>query len=131
MESKELGELSMLSPWELVSAWINGDLDSEPGLREGLKAEFALRGLPLPKEGPPRAAKPTGPAPMSREVFLDYLLLIYTVTGIFYAWLYLPMRLIKGDFGRDRRHRLIQAAIALGYQGAEIGTYFLLEGLVA
>ncbi len=121
----------MLSPWELVSAWINSDLDSEPGLRAGLEAEFARRGLPLPKEAPPKPAGSGKPAPMSRATFLEYLLLIYTVTGLFYAWLYLPVRLIKGDFDRDKKHHLIQSAIALAYQGAEIGTYFLLEGLAA
>lgn len=131
MESKELGELSMLSPWELVSAWINSDLDSDPGLRAGLEAEFAHRRLPLPKEGPPKKAGSGKAAPMSPATFLEYLLLIYTVTGLVYAWLYLPVRLIKGDFDQDKKHHYIQSAIALAYQGAEIGTYFLLEGLVA
>lgn len=129
---KEGTRFSLLSNWELVSAWVNQGPGLDQAEERGLAAEFATRGLALPAGGkpvPPGPAKATKP-PMSRETFLDYLFLIYTVTGIFYAWLYLPLRLIKGDFGRDRKHHFIQLAISLAYQGAEVGTYFLVEGLV-
>ena len=124
-------DLSLVSSWELASTWINGDPGSNPGLKASLEAEFGARGLPLPVLGPqPQGPARSGKPPMSREAFLDYLLLIYTVTGIFYAWLFLPIRLIRGDFDKDRKHHLIQLAIALGYQGAEIGAYFLINGLL-
>jgi hypothetical protein len=124
-------ELSLASSWELVSAYVNGAYGSDPALKKAMEEEFAARSLPLPAAGPAAPEGGSRPKPMSPETFLSYLLLIYTVTGLFYAWLYLPLRLIRGDFGKDRKHHLIQWAISLAYQGAEVGTYFLLDSLLS
>lgn len=119
-----------MSSYELVSIYINRSYGDKLEALPLLEAELRKRRLPVPEPMPlpppePAAGKSSA---MSRETFLSYLLLIYTLTGLFYSWLYLPMRLIRGDFDKDRKHRLVQTAIALLYQAAEIATYTILTG---
>jgi hypothetical protein len=128
-ELPEIGEsLETLSSYELISLYINRGWEGKPGLKEGLEAEFAARRLPLPEPFPPAPPPPPpGPKPMSRDTFVSWLLLIYTVSGLVYAWLYLPMRLIRGDFDKDKKQRLAQAGVALAYQVLEVVTYIALS----
>jgi hypothetical protein len=134
VEKQDLTPTGMagMSSYEIISIYMNHGYDGSPEAREALEAELRRRKLPVPEETMPRAHTPRAAAPgknaaMSQETFLAYLLLIYTVSGLFYAWLYLPMRLIRGDFGRDRRHKLIQTGIAFAYQALEIAAYLALD----
>lgn len=128
METEPLSResVSILSRWELVSIYINGGYGEDARMREELERQFVARGLPIPRPYERGQAKPAAVPPMSRETFLSYLLLIYTVTGLFYAWLYLPLRLIRGDFQKDRKNHLIQTGICVVYQAAEVATAYLL-----
>lgn len=112
-----------LSRLELVSLFVNGYYDLGPEARFRFEAEFKKRGLPLPHM-PPRLPAPAVPAKktstIDRSCFTSYMLLIYTGTAIFYAWIFLAARLIKLDFGANPRHKLIQTAIALFYVVAEL-----------
>ncbi len=111
-------DVDRASSAELLSIHINRLYGGDPDLRAAVEAELVARGLPLPEPYPPAAPPP--PRPMTRETFLAYLFLIYTVTGLVYSWLYLPMRLIKGDFRVDLKHKVIQSGMALAYQAAEV-----------
>jgi hypothetical protein len=117
-EFLSVGDVDRASSAELLSIHINRLHKGDPALIAAVEAELSSRGLPLPEPYPPAAEAP--PPPMTRETFLSYLFLIYTVTGLVYSWLYLPMRLIKGDFRVDTRHKVIQSGIALAYQAAEV-----------
>jgi hypothetical protein len=130
MEAPPLSALDLgaLSRFELVSIYINSGFGEDLALRAALESERAARHLPLPEPLPRPLPPPRGPVPMRSATFADYLLLIYTLTGLFYAWLFLPLRLLRGDFQVDRRHHLIQAGIALTYQAVEILVFFLAAG---
>lgn len=126
--NREPESLSCMSSYELISRYINDYHEIDEATRRAMARELSARHLPLPKIGEPpepslRAKKGTE---MDRRTFLSYLLLIYTVTGIFYAWGYIPARLIKKDFQKDKRDNAIQAGIALLYQVIEIAAFLLL-----
>lgn len=129
VEKEEQGSrFARMSDWELVSVYVNRGYGDDLTLMRALVAELEARRLPIPEQMPERRqATPTPPA-MSRGTFLEYVLLVYSVTGILYSWLYLPMRLVKKDFGVDRKHKLIQAGIALAYQAAEVAAGIALAG---
>ena len=90
--------------------------------------EFSARHLPLPKMGEPPAPvlRVKNGSQMDKRTFLSYVLLIYTVTGLFYAWGYLPARIIKNDFQKDKKDNVIQTGIALFYQLIEVVAFILL-----
>jgi len=109
-----------LSRIELISVYINQyySLDSEGRAR--FEAEFRKRKLPLPCM-PATYTIPARTLPaMDRDCFLSYLLLIFTGTAIFYSWIFLAQRLVKMDFAKAGKHRLIQSGIALFYVLCEI-----------
>jgi hypothetical protein len=114
--------LNLLSDWELISIYINNECD-EVDLKAAVEAALRARRLPVPQPLPRRPPPlPHAPAPgsMTRQTFIEYLLLIYSLTGVLYCWFFIPLHLILGDFKVDRRHKLIQSAMALGYQALEI-----------
>jgi len=118
-----------MSDWELVSVYVNRGHGDDLAYKAELETELETRGLPVPEQMPSiEPQKPASSGTMTRSTFLEYILLTYIVTGLFYAWLYLPLRLIKGDFSVDRKHKLIQTGVALAYQAAEIATACALSG---
>lgn len=118
-----------MSDWELVSVYVNRGHGEDLAYKAELEGELASRGLPLPEQMPPvEAPRPPAVAAMTRATFLEYILLTYIVTGLFYAWLYLPLRLVKGDFSVDRKHKIIQTGVALAYQAAEVAAACALSG---
>lgn len=118
-----------MSDWELVSVYVNRGHGEDLAYKAELEAELVARGLPVPEQMPPlEAQRPAATAAMTRATFLEYILLTYIVTGLFYAWLYLPLRLVKGDFSVDRKHKLIQTGVALAYQAAEVAAAYALLG---
>jgi len=120
--------LSCISSYELISRYINDYYEIDEATRSAMARELSARHLPLPKIGAPPAPalRVKKGSEMDRRTFLSYLLLIYTVTGLFYAWGYLPARLIKKDYQKDKRDNLIQTGIALFYQVIEIVAFILL-----
>ena len=117
------GTIAKMSDWELVSVYINRGHGDDLAYKAELEGELASRKLPVPEQMPHiDAPRPPATAAMTRATFLEYVLLIYIVTGLFYSWLYLPVRLVKGDFSVDRKHKLIQTAVALAYQALEVAT---------
>lgn len=119
----ERGRFAKMSDWELVSVYINRGHGDNLSYKAELEGELASRKLPVPEQMPQlEAPKPRATAAMTRSTFLEYVLLIYIVTGLVYSWLYLPVRLVKGDFSVDRKHKLIQTAVALAYQALEVAT---------
>ena len=121
--------LRYISSYELISRYINDYYEMDETLRHAMAREFLARKLPLPTMGEPPvpALRPKKGSAMDQRTFLSYLLLIYTVTGLFYAWCYLPARLIKKDYKNDKKDTAIQAGIALFYQIIEIVTFILLS----
>lgn len=118
-----------MTDWELVSVYVNRGHGEDLAYKSELEAALRARGLPLPEQMPPaEAPMPPASAPMTRATFFEYILLTYIVTGLFYSWLYLPLRLIKGDFSVDRKHKLIQTGLALAYQAAEVAAVCALSG---
>lgn len=121
--------VAMMSDWELVSVFINRGHGDDLAYREELERELTARGLPVPEQMPQiEPKKPATAASMTRATFLEYVLLIYVVTGLIYSWIYLPLRLVKGDFAVDRKHKLIQTGVALAYQAAEVAAAYALLG---
>jgi hypothetical protein len=116
-----------LSRLELVSLYINRYYSLDAGTRSKFEAEFKKRKLPLPdmpvSPPAPRRAGAEKPGSIDRGTFISYMLLIYSGTAVFYAWIYLAARLFKMDFGRNTKHKLIQSGIALFYVIAEILLY--------
>ncbi len=114
----EMADLGSLSRLELISLYINGYGSLDADQRSQFEIEFHRRGLPLPRMSPLRAAAPR-PAPrrgdIDRSTLFSYILLIYTGTAVFYSWFYLAARLLKMDFRRNLKHKLIQSAISLFY----------------
>jgi hypothetical protein len=108
-----------LSRLELISLYINNYYTLDADLRSRFEAEFRKRKLPLPVM-PSFRPPPPPAATMDRNCFLSYILLIYSGTAIFYSWIFLLQRLIKMDFAKDGKHRIIQSGIALFYIIAEI-----------
>jgi hypothetical protein len=119
---------SCISSYELISRYINDYYEIDEATRRAMAHELSARHLPLPKMGEPLAPvlRLKKGSEMDKRTFLSYVLLIYTVTGLFYAWGYLPARLIKKDFQIDKKDNVIQTGIALFYQLIEIVTFILL-----
>jgi hypothetical protein len=126
--NREPESLGCVSSYELISRYINEYYEIDEATRRAMAQELSARHLPLPKIGEPPEPAPRGKKgqEMDQRTFLSYLLLIYTVTGLFYAWGYLPARLIKKDYQKDKRDKLIQTGIALFYQVIEIVAFLLL-----
>lgn len=122
----EAESVHLFSSYELISRYINDYYSIDEASRRAMAAEFSARGLPLPKIGPAPLPALRAKRPMDRRTFLSYLLLIYTLSGIFYAWCYIPARLIKKDYRDDMKDSLIQGGIALFYQLAEILAFIAL-----
>jgi hypothetical protein len=118
--------LRFVSSYELISRYINDYYEIDETTRRAMARELSARHLPLPKIGGPPALRVKQVSQMDKETFLSYLLLIYTLTGLFYAWGYLPARLIKKDYRKDKKDKVIQTGIALLYQLAEIVAFILL-----
>lgn len=128
-DETERSEFAKMSDWELVSVYINRGHGDDLAYKAELEGELASRKLPVPEQMLQRETpKPPATAAMTRATFLEYVLLTYVVTGLFYAWLYLPLRLVKGDFSVDRKHKLIQTGVALAYQAAEVAAAYALAG---
>jgi hypothetical protein len=118
-----------MSDWELVSVYVNRGHGEDLEYKAELEAEFGARGLPVPEQMPPIGPKkPAAATSMARTTFLEYVLLTYIVTGLFYSWLYLPLHVVKGDFSVDRKHKLIQTGLAFAYQAAEVAAIYALSG---
>jgi hypothetical protein len=118
-----------MSDWELVSVYVNRGHGDDLAYKTELEAALRARALPVPEQMPPGGApKLPASAPMARATFFEYVLLTYIVTGLFYSWLYLPLRLIKGDFAVDRKHKFIQTGVALAYQAMEVAAIYALSG---
>jgi hypothetical protein len=113
-----------LSRIELISLYIDGYYTFDAARKAKFEAAFAKRKLPLPRMPP--FPPPPIPAPgraasgIDRGCFISYVLLIYSGTAIFYSWIYLAERLLKMDFDKGAKHKLIQSAIALFYVVVEI-----------
>ena len=120
--------VAKMSDWELVSVYMNRGHGEDLDYKAKLEAELKARSLPVPEQMQPVEAQKPAAAPMARATFVEYVLLTYIVTGLFYAWLYLPLRLVKGDFSVDRKHKLIQTGVALAYQAAEVAAACALSG---
>jgi hypothetical protein len=120
--------LRSISSYELISRYINDYYEMDEALRQAMARELSARKLPLPKIGEapvPALPKRKGQV-MDQRTFLSYLLLIYTGTALFYAWCYLPARLIKKDYKDNKKDTAIQTGIALFYQIIEIIAFILL-----
>jgi hypothetical protein len=111
---------------ELISRYINDYEKMDGGRRLAFEGQFRKRRMPIPTMSPklpcPEATRPRKREadPMDRSTFLSYVLLIYTGTAIFYSWIYVFIRLAKGDLDRRSRHKIIQTGIALFYIIAEV-----------
>jgi hypothetical protein len=126
--SREPESLDCISSYELISRYINDYHELDEATRRAMAQELSARRLPLPKIGEPPepVLRVKKGSEMDQRTFISYLLLIYTVTGLFYAWGYLPARLIKKDYQKDKRNNAIQTGIALFYQVIEIVAFLLL-----
>jgi hypothetical protein len=109
-----------LSRLELISLYINDYYTLDAERRAAFEAAFRKRKLPLPRIPEARPTVRKRAAPMDRNCFLSYILLIYTGTAIFYSWFFLLQRIVKLDFTKKDRHKFIQTGIALFYVIAEI-----------
>lgn len=113
-----------LSRIELISLYIDGYYALDAARKAKFEAAFAKRKLPLPRmprfPPPPILAPGRAATDIDRGCFLSYVLLIYSGTAIFYSWIYLAERLLKMDFDKGPKHKLIQSAIALFYVIVEI-----------
>lgn len=115
------GDPENLPRIELISRYINGYYRLGSALRARYEAAFRKRNLPLPRMGaqPPPARRESPWASMDVSTFLDYLLLIYSGSAIFYSWIFLAKHLFRMDFARSR-HTLVQTALALFYIFGEL-----------
>jgi hypothetical protein len=124
-----LADPDSLSRIELISVYINEYYTLDADRREKFEAAFRKKKLPLPVM-PPCLPAPRHPqATMDRHCFVSYLLLIYTGTAIFYSWIYLIERLVKMDFAKHEKHKLIQTGIALFYVIAELLLFYYFSSL--
>ncbi len=128
-----LPDLESLPRIELVSLYMNRDHALDEASRHAFREEFARRGLPLPKGTHPAPPTPPEPAtsrkePMDRRTLMSYMLLIYTVTGVVYSWIYLATRLVNKTGVSDHRHRAIMTLISLVYVAAEALVFMLIQG---
>jgi hypothetical protein len=116
----EAEEIEYASPIELVSSYIDSYYSLDPDSREARERELAARGLPLPRmpSDPPVHTPRRVTEAIDKETFLDYVLLIYTGTALFYSWIFMAIRFAKRDF--KTKHRLIQTAISLFYILSEL-----------
>jgi hypothetical protein len=137
-ERSEIGGLAQVPSIELISTYINAYYDLEDKAKSDFAEEFRLRRLPLPalpRERPPAmvyvpktVALPERKSDLDWDTFFGYMLLLYVVTGPFYAWYYLLKRLIKWDFGSCKPHKIILTLISITYITLEAILYdFLTE----
>ena len=137
-----ISDLSSIPRIELVSLFMNRyhELDNEA--RIAFRTEFARRGLPIPQLGeepPPHsraaaiARAPSteavpGAGPLDQRTFLSYTLLIYTLTGLVYSWIFLASRLAHRSGIQNPKHRAILTVISLAYVAVE-ALFLLILGI--
>ena len=135
-------DLRSLPRIELVSVFMNKYRELDEEARIAYRAEFSRRGLPIPKlddEEPPHsraaaierssslAEAALKKEPLDQRTFLSYVLLIYTLTGLVYSWIFLAERLVRRTGVGDHRHRAIMTIISLAYVAVEALVVFLFQ----
>jgi hypothetical protein len=116
----ERGDIRKLSKFELVSIYINLSFKMDAPLRESYEDELRGRKLEIPREVCAEGKSPARKEAIDKETFLSYILLIYTITGVFYSWIYIIERIIKRDFYKNTKHKLIMSLISFIYIFLEV-----------
>jgi hypothetical protein len=119
---------------ELVSLYVNRYLSLDESRKRAFQVEFARRGLPLPDMSArpsPRAReekRASRKEPLDSRTLLSYILLIYTLTGVVYSWIFLAGRLVRKDFCPDPKHSMILTLISCAYIAIEAVVFMLVGG---
>ena len=127
------------SSYELISLYINEYYKIDDETKRALAAEFKARKLPLPKVPQMQTAGPVAGGAdsvmpseaskhhsMDKRTFRSYLLFIYIVTAIFYAWVFIPARLLKRDYLDDKKDFHIQTALSIFFMALDIAAFFVI-----
>jgi hypothetical protein len=113
-------KISQLTKLELFSIYINHSYEMAGSLKEAYENEMSARKIDLPKSVYTEKDIPKKKARIDRETFISYVLLIYTITGLIYSWVYLIERVIRRDFAKNTKHKIIQSIISFIYLILEV-----------
>jgi len=126
-------DLGSIPRIELVSLFMNRYHELDDAARIDFRSEFARRGLPIPELGEEQAPHSRAAAverarsssaipekkPIDQRTLLSYTLLIYTLTGLVYSWIFLASRLVHRSGVENPKHRTILTVISLTYVAIE------------